>query len=246
MISALIRQQYTGDVADFTWDTANKKITNTAPGLMFEPTIRREGKYSLTMTLYEYVPGVNNLAQMVICSQDEENRITITIGTRLTGFTGVALDQRIGGSVIYSKQYATPIVVDQKYLVEAVVSDSQIQVYLDGVLVITRKIIAPEGMMGIRVSGLATYENLTFAPSESYADDFSTDTTERYQAVTGTIAYDDANKRMNVTTATGANGKASGRLKSYKFCEGAQQFDVTLPTAQTGISSVSLPILLMD
>ena len=52
-------------------------------------------------------------------------------------------------------------------------------------------------------------------------------TTERYQAVTGTAAYDDTNKRMNITTAEGANGKASGRLKSYKFCEGAQQFDVT-------------------
>jgi hypothetical protein len=39
---------------------------------------------------------------------------------------------------------------------------------------------------------------------------------------------------MNVTTATGANGKASGRLKSYKFCEGAQQFDVTLPTGADG------------
>ena len=39
---------------------------------------------------------------------------------------------------------------------------------------------------------------------------------------------------MNVTTATGANGKASGRLKSYKFCEGAQQFDVTLPVGANG------------
>jgi hypothetical protein len=87
---------------------------------------------------------------------------------------------------------------------------------------------------------------ITYAPSISYADDFATDTTERYQPVLGTVAYDDANKRMNVTTATGANGKASGRLKSYKFCEGAQQFDVTLPLAQTGISSVWSPILLMD
>ena len=71
---------------------------------------------------------------------------------------------------------------------------------------------------------------MSFIPTTAYADDFATDTTERYQAVPGTVAYDDTNKRMNVTTATeDANGKASGRLKSYKFCEGAQQFDVTLP-----------------
>ncbi len=55
-----------------------------------------------------------------------------------------------------------------------------------------------------------------------------------YQPVLGTVAYDDANKRMNVTTTSGANGKASGRLKSYKFCEGAQQFDVTLPVGADG------------
>jgi len=56
----------------------------------------------------------------------------------------------------------------------------------------------------------------------------------RYQPVLGTVAYDDINKRMSVTTTTGANGKASGRLKSYKFCEGAQQFDVTLPVGDSG------------
>ena len=61
-----------------------------------------------------------------------------------------------------------------------------------------------------------------------------TGTIGRYQAVTGTVAYDGANKRMNITTATGANGKASGRLKSYKFCEGPQQFDVTLPVGADG------------
>ncbi len=55
-----------------------------------------------------------------------------------------------------------------------------------------------------------------------------------YQPVLGTVAYDDVNKRMNVITTTGANGKASGRLKSYKFCEGAQQFDVTLPVGDSG------------
>jgi len=56
----------------------------------------------------------------------------------------------------------------------------------------------------------------------------------RYQPVLGTVAYDDINKRMNVTTMTGTNGKASGRLKSYKFREGAQQFDVTLPVGDSG------------
>jgi len=56
----------------------------------------------------------------------------------------------------------------------------------------------------------------------------------RYQPVLGTVAYDDINKWMNITTAAGVNGKASGRLKSYKFCEGAQQFDVTLPVGDSG------------
>ena len=39
---------------------------------------------------------------------------------------------------------------------------------------------------------------------------------------------------MNIITEAGANGKASGRLKSYKSCEGAQQFDVTLPVGDSG------------
>lgn len=86
-------------------------------------------------------------------------------------------------------------------------------------------------------SPIEIYE-ITTSPSISYSDNFTTDTVSgangRYQAVTGSNAYDDINKRMNVTTATGANGKASGRLKSYKFCEGSQQFDVTLPVGADG------------
>jgi hypothetical protein len=39
---------------------------------------------------------------------------------------------------------------------------------------------------------------------------------------------------MNIITEAGANGKASGRLKSYKFREGAQQFDITLPVGDSG------------
>jgi len=90
--------------------------------------------------------------------------------------------------------------------------------------------------IGVTSPGIAgtTISNITIAPSISYADDFATDTTERYQPVLGTVAYDDTNKRMNVTTAAGANGKASGRLKSYKFCEGSQIYDVLLPTGADG------------
>ncbi len=80
----------------------------------------------------------------------------------------------------------------------------------------------------------ANISSIAYRPGESYSDDFTSDTTERYQPVLGTVAYDDANKRMNVTTATGANGKASGRLKSYKFCEGSQIYDVLLPTGADG------------
>jgi hypothetical protein len=92
----------------------------------------------------------------------------------------------------------------------------------------THNICNPDGVSHV------SYTGISITPSESYADDFATDTTERYQPVTGTVAYDDVNKRMNVTTATEANGKASGRLKSYKFCEGAQQFDVMLPVGADG------------
>lgn len=95
--------------------------------------------------------------------------------------------------------------------------------------------------IGIRnaiVGGVVTVYELSYSPSISYSDDFTSDTVSgangRYQAVTGTVAYDNVNKRMNVITATGANGKASGRLKSYKFTEGSQIYDVTLPTGADG------------
>jgi hypothetical protein len=94
------------------------------------------------------------------------------------------------------------------------------------------------GIPYIQYSCNANIASITYRPSISYTDDFTTDTVSgangRYQAVTGTVAYDDVNKRMNVTTATGANGKASGRLKSYKFTEGSQIYDVTLPTGADG------------
>lgn len=117
-------------------------------------------------------------------------------------------------------------------------NSTQFSVYMDGVLIGTASTTFNE-LCGFSISpyrynkSVNIYE-ITSSPSISYADDFTTDTTERYQAVSGTVTYVDANKRMNVTTATGANGKASGRLKSYKFCEGAQQFDVTLPVGADG------------
>ena len=48
------------------------------------------------------------------------------------------------------------------------------------------------------------WKDVSYAPSISYADNFTSDTTERYQAVLRTFAYDNTNKRVNVTTATEA------------------------------------------
>jgi hypothetical protein len=137
-----------------------------------------------------------------------------------------------GGSNLYGT--VVEIRVDVK-------TDYTYDVYFNGVLKASNtSTLAITGSRTIRVfsgNDFTSYKKvygISHLPSVSYADDFSTDTTERYQAVTGTVAYDDANKRMNVTTASGANGKASGRLKSYKFCEGSQIYDVLLPTGADG------------
>jgi hypothetical protein len=142
------------------------------------------------------------------------------------------------GSVLYTS-IQNP--VGSSHELKVIVSGSSYSFYYDGILKssISWTPIDPIPRIGIRGHTVPTkVHSLTYSPSISYSDDFTTDTVTgangRYQAVTGTVAYDDTNKRMNVTTAAGANGKASGRLKSYKFCEGAQQYDVTLPVGDDG------------
>jgi hypothetical protein len=126
--------------------------------------------------------------------------------------------------------------------VELIVTTTMVYVYLNGVSKGYARLadypIETTAKFQIRGNGTVAaptelYE-IAYLPPESYADDFTTDTSVRYQPVLGTVAYDDTNKRMTVTTATGANGKASGRLKSYKFCEGSQIYDVLLPTGADG------------
>ena len=171
-------------------------------------------------------------------------------------FAGIKVDEQgqtfisTFGSGIYSAYFTNGKFIKEYspsdvYTVEVVIGSNSISITNLGIgnhetLSVTKplNIITPESKLCITqryplVGGTIVYD-VSVSPSVSYSDDFTSDTTERYQAVTGTVAYDDVNKRMNVITATGANGKASGRLKSYKFTEGSQIYDVTLPTGADG------------
>ncbi len=238
--------QYTGDVGSFTWDTANRRLTIT--GATTVKVLRRnetfsDGKISFSGFVSAINPSVqHNAISCPFRSQDSTGMNEY----RVFLFNPVGSEN----SYIYLSKYvnstsastiASQIVpsITSDTLVEMVVSGSNFKVYVNGALQIdATDTTYISGSYGLRVgtgSGITAYiTSFTVSPSISYADNFTTDTTERYQPVYGTVAYDDTNKRMNVTTASGANGKASGRLKSYKFCEGAQQFDVTLPVGEDG------------
>lgn len=241
--------QYTGDVANFTWDTANKEI-------MFN-TGNTHSSIRTAAPLSQTAYGSKISFSMKRNNIDGGYQGGIVIGRTASTFYTLYLVYYQGQTQLFLRRSYNPVDTvchwgnrilanDTDYHKVDVIIDNQglISGYIDGVKStnIVQKVLLPRDCN--LQPGIVRYTSITsktiwikdfsVSPTISYADDFSTDTTERYQAVTGTVAYDDANKRMNVTTATGANGKASGRLKSYKFCEGAQQFDVTLPDGDSG------------
>lgn len=229
--------QYTGDVASYTgWGTG--EITTTGGVKIASTDEFGDGVYSVVLKITSSAYALR-YAFMRICCE----------GSRGGYYVGFYLNQGIVSLVQifkYSPEYTVvgsvpaSIVIDQYYRVDLIKIGSSLALYVDGVL----KISATDtdynsGNIGVyNANADAVFSELTYAPSISYSDDFTADTVTgangRYQAVTGTVVYDDTNKRMNVVTASGANGKASGRLKSYKFCEGSQIYDVLLPTGADG------------
>lgn len=228
--------QYTGDVASFTWDTANSRLEIANVG---QRTLAVNNCQSLAPTKISFVISVPS-------ETDGQNGVYFTTNgvqyicqfstsdRRLYLYQGVT-------SLRYTPQFpegwdaSIPVIGVITLNPSSIVMDA----YVEGVKYSTTYGATTTGASDLGIftynpTSTCYFHDLTVSPSISYADEFSTDTTERYQAVTGTVAYDDANKRMNVTTAEGANGKASGRLKSYKFCEGSQIYDVLLPTGADG------------
>lgn len=228
--------QYTGDVANFTWDTANKNLTfpSTKSKQIAHP-IPWIGGHRL-----RFVFSTTNATQHnpFIFAVDDLGK---NYGVGITSNTFALV--RNGLTTLWPGWTAHNInpFDGNKHAIVIEITSSEVRAYFEE----SPGAVRTGSLQGLELTFVAgvwadtsnlddiIYE-ITATPSISYADNFAADTTERYQVVTGTVAYDNTNKRMNVTTATGANGKASGRLKSYKFCEGAQQYDVTLPTGADG------------
>ena len=247
------RELYTGNVADFTWDTANKEImfysgSTTASMSMAAPL--SQTAYGSKISFSMKRNNINGTYQGGIVI----GRTTSTIYTihliYESGHTRLFLrgsSDPIGPVCTWANQM---LANDTDYHRFDVIIDNQglIWGYIDGVKsnITVQNVLLPRDcnlQPGIvRFTSIESktiwLKDFSVSPPISYADNFATDTVSgangRYQAVTGTVAYDGTNKRMNVTTATGANGKASGRLKSYKFTEGSQIYDVTLPTGADG------------
>lgn len=236
--------QYTGDVASFTWDTVNAEITST-DGVSYKRIKYIEpisdsalgAKISFSLKCSE----VSGYRGGVLLGYIGSTPYTLNI---VTDATRVSMFMRIGSSPLeYVSRLSSTATFDTNYhnYVLIINPDGTFEGWFDGVKGNPTSFVLPTGMN--LTPGIVTdaadgkticWKDVTYTPSISYADGFTSDTTERYQAVEGTVAYDDINKRMNVTTATGVNGKASGRLKSYKFCEGSQIYDVLLPTGADG------------
>ncbi len=228
--------QYTGDVASFTWDTANSRLEIANVG---QRTLAVNNCQSLASTKISFVISVPS-------GTDGQNGVNFTTNGVQYTCRFITVSRRLylyqgGSSLVFTSQF--PEGWDASIPVIGVItlnpSSIDIDAYVEGVKYsasygATTTGASDLGIFAYNPTSTGYFHDLTAYPSVSYADDFASDTTERYQAVTGTVAYDDVNKRMNVTTATGANGKASGRLKSYKFCEGSQIYDVLLPTGADG------------
>lgn len=70
---------------------------------------------------------------------------------------------------------------------------------------------------------------LKFVPSISYSDSYISDTSSRYQAISGTNTF--STDRLNLTAPAGSWNKT--RLKSYKFESGKTTQKIVLPTTGT-------------
>jgi hypothetical protein len=241
--------QYTGDVSSFTWDTANRQLKYTgihpSKGIITKEVFT-DGKIDFTFAFPTAYTTGNIWLKFEIASANPSTRpmggLVLYLTRTAAGNLKTAIYDYVASKAV---AYGTtmPVGIGENVRVTIIKNANQFEVYLNGLLKIstTYSNYVPSGV-GFRLYSDGGYtgdreviiKDFTIAPSVSYSDDFATDTTERYQPVFGTVTYDDTNNRMNVTTAAGANGKASGRLKSYKFCEGAQQFDVTLPIGEDG------------
>ncbi len=133
--------------------------------------------------------------------------------------------------------FASPHIVDVIY------TESSVSVYIDGVHGHTRTattLVSDTTYFGFYNDNVLedaeiTISNVSYAPPISYSDDFTSDTVSgangRYQAVTGTVAYDDVNKRMTITAGAGVTAKT--RLKSYTQLEGVYKRKLHLPATGT-------------
>jgi len=81
---------------------------------------------------------------------------------------------------------------------------------------------------GVIVTAI-TVNEITFCPSIAYTDTFGADTSTRYAAVTGTVAF--STDHLNLTTGNVAGNYVRERLRSYQFGRGNRLKKVKLPAA---------------
>ena len=246
--------QYTGDVADFTWDTANNLVKTVAGSgkRLFKKSLNFYGYREFThwsSTQSEMTYGYLFLYPANVHNSNNYIRI-YPFPSEGTGYKNISCDIRVNGKGIYSQNISSSGMLKtdpHRFGIE--VLNNAVKFYVDGVLKATytgseHLSIFNQGVIytGIRLDNNSTTKtaelyvtDLVDAPSISYADDFTTDTVSgangRYQAVEGTVAYDDVNKRMTITAGAGVTAKT--RLKSYTQLEGAYKRKLHLPATGT-------------
>jgi len=218
--------QYTGDVASFTWDTANKRLLAPAHGKKLNcpiPFIPERATMSLSWT----GDGASQTAMFFRVGSVMYRVYFLRESGREGSSAAILFNVNTATVITYKGGFNTSTGVKQRLGFEfdgnniRLVAGNYRGDWIPTTGVINYISIVCEG------SVTSYIEDLTYLPSISYSDDFTTDTTERYQPVLGTVAYDDTNKRMTITAEAGVTAKT--RLKSYKQLEGAYKRKLHLP-----------------
>ncbi len=169
---------------------------------------------------------------------DDNNHYDIYVSIDSSNNASCSLDKYENGINTISSSANVPAVPLQWHNFKVIKENTSFKIYFDNTLVISETDPMPlnDENGGLRLRAYSyvlgginySYKNLTIASSVSYSDSFTSDTSSRYQAISGSTAYDSTNTRLNLTAPAGTWNKT--RLKSYKFESGKFTQKLILPT----------------
>ena len=244
---------YTGDVASFTWDTANSQLISTAAGKIISPNLFGPNYYTVSITP-NALPSQGTHAGIVLYNPSTGQHQYFGIYLSGNGYhartTGTILTTA-GGSVTHTLGVPIQVVLDASNPTSATLS-----IICTGGISKTRTVdlMSPgftsgEWYVGVYTSS-STWENSTFkaftcCPSISYSDDFSSDTVTGVNGRYVGVTYNGFDVSESITYGTNCISITTSyhtivQLKSYKFCSGELYFEVDLPSVMSNTDRIGV------